>query len=160
MITPFKSLHNWKGWNCRDQSEGGKSGGRLVRFPAWQPRCLWRRNSTAGGVIPRKIIRDDDLESWCFVWEQIKTQGMDNRDIDEADSVIVRGSTECTWRSVTRVKSSVTAVIKNHSLEGTREDTRERSSVITQNPPSVEATRLFKSEMDGENISGQHNLRY
>ena len=85
---------------------------------------------------------------------------MDNRDIDEADSVIVRGSTECTWRSVTRVKSSVTAVIKNHSLEGTREDTRERSSVITQNPPSVEATRLFKSEMDGENISGQHNLRY
>ena len=96
--------------------------------------------------------------------EQIKTQAVDNRDIDEPDSVIVRGSTECTWRSVTRVKSSVIAVVKNHSLEGTREDTRERSSAITQNPPCVEETRLFKSEMDGENVSkcnaGHQHIRY
>ena len=56
------------------------------------------------------------------------------------------------------------AVVKNHALEGTREDTRERSSVKTENPPCVEAERLWKSEMDGENISrcdaGHHHIRY
>ena len=50
---------------------------------------------------------------------------------------------------------SVISVIKTHSLGGTREDTREKS--MKQNPDCntscMEATRLFKSEMDGENVS-------
>ena len=89
---------------------------------------------------------------------QIKTQDYQ----DEPDCVFVgQGSADCTWRSVTRAgeSCSVISVIKTHSLGGTREDTREKSSevaIMKQNPPCntcMEATRLFKSEMDGENVS-------
>ena len=72
------------------------------------------------------------------------------------------GNKDSTWVSVTRGKSCVVAVGKN--LEGTREDTRERSSVIAENSPSVEAERLLKSETDGENISrcdaANHHIRF
>ena len=50
-------------------------------------------------------------------------QAEDNRDVDVPDSVIVGGSIDCTWRSVTRGTSSVVAVVKNQAREGTREDT-------------------------------------
>ena len=65
---------------------------------------------------------------------------------DEPDCVFVgQGSVDCTWRSVTRAgeSCSVISVIKTHSLGG---------------------TRLFKSEMDGENVSklnaGHQHIRY
>ena len=74
-------------------------------------------------------------------------------------------------REDTREKSSVITVIKNPSTGETREDTRGKSSevaIMKQNPPCdtscTEATRLFKSEMDGENVSkcnaGHQHIRY
>ena len=82
---------------------------------------------------------------------------------------------DCTWKSVTTTRgkscTSVIAVIKNPSLGGTREDTRENSSevaIIKQTPACntscMETTPLFKSEIDGENVSkcnaGHQDNRY
>ena len=89
------------------------------------------------------------LRALVFVlFKKIKTQAVDNQDVD----IVGSSCTDCsTWRSVTVMGKS-----RNPSLERTREAAREKSSaaaVMTQNRHCKEATQIIKNELDGENIS-------